>query len=171
LPTEWHHRWSAISSAVSAAVAVGALAIAAVGGVFVYWQVEQANKQLEVANRQLTVARENLFSANQYKVETDLFTQVFAMLAALQNERQNPTSTGSHQESVRTIRIFDAYMRAADALHNNHGISDPTWVTLLRTYCKETSNYKYEVGSETLGATKEICERGDSVLLWKGENH
>jgi hypothetical protein len=161
-PTVWD-KISAISSIVSAAVACLALIAAVFGGVFVYWQIQQANDQL-------TLARENLYSTNQYKAQTDLFTQVFSMLAAVQNEARNPTPS-AHEATGRQVRILDAYMKAVDALHNNHGLSDPTWVTIVTTYCPQINDYEYKVGNESLGATKEICEDKKNKLLWKGENH
>jgi hypothetical protein len=163
LPTLWD-RISAISSAVSAAAACLALIAAIVGGFFVYWQIE-------LANSQLTLAQENLYSANQYKTQTDLFTQVFAMLSAVQSERANPANASAHDATLRQVKIFDAYMKAVDALHNNHGLSDPTWASVMTTYCPQINAYGYNVGEETLGATKEICEEKKNKSLWKGENH
>jgi uncharacterized protein HemX len=163
LPTNWD-RVSAISSAVSAAAACLALVAAIVGGLFVYWQIQ-------LANRQLSIAQDNLYSTNQYKAQKDLFTQVFAMLSALQNERANPGNASAHEATLRQAQIFDAYMKAVDALHNNRGLSDSTWKTVVTTYCPQISDYEYKVGNESLGATKEICEDKKNKPLWKGENH
>jgi hypothetical protein len=93
------------------------------------------------------------------------------MLSDLQNERANPANPSAHEATLRQIKVFDAYMKAVDALHNNHGLSDPTWKTVVTTYCPQMSDYEYKVGSEPLGATKEICEDKKNKPLWQGENH
>jgi hypothetical protein len=94
------------------------------------------------------------------------------MLSAIQNEKANPGNIAMHEATLRQVKTFDAYMKAVDALHNNNGLSNDTWATVLSTYCPDVNRYGYKVGDEEpLGATKEICEDNKNKPFWKGANH
>lgn len=123
---------------------VGAIATA-VAAVFAFCQLRSANI--------------TLYSSNSYKVQIDLITAYTQVLEA--------QSSSSPENLRRKALYLDALVESISALHNNDGLSEDSWIFVLRQTCAPLSKSGYKIDSVELKSTKITCDR--NIGIWRDQ--
>jgi hypothetical protein len=123
---------------------LGAIATA-VAALFAFYQIRAANT--------------TLYSTNSYKVQTDLITAYSQILEA--------QSSSTPDLLRRRALFFDALVESINALYNNDGISNESWVFVLRKTCGALAGNKFRIGDVDLMSTRDACEQ--NAKLWKDQ--
>jgi hypothetical protein len=129
----------------AAGTAVGAIATA-VTAVIIYLQVSSAGTAL--------------YGSNSYAVQKDLIDAADHISEVQDTIAQQGKTEPQKSQLKRSVIKYDSLFEAAEALHNNGGISDQTWDHLLKIMCANFYKLSYRFEDTDLPATKAACENG-----------
>jgi hypothetical protein len=153
LPKSLNFEWWKLLIAVAAML--GILVTIVQTGVNIIDVVKPVTDAVETAA--LTLWRKDSGAINTYAVQKDLIDAFEHIIAVEDQLIQQGKSESLKSELRRSVEKYDSLFEAIETLRNNDGISEQTWLHLLKLECPNFEKMSYSVGDTPLPATKFAC--------------